>query len=380
MPEGKKIKIIILWLILFSLCLCGCWDMIELEERAFILGAGVDKTAEGMFSITYQIALPDKMSGGEDGGNGGDGTINITVEGETLYDARNKLITMVDRVPNFEHLQVLLIGEEIARDGLQEFVDILARNYQMRRRTKVFVAKGKAEEILKTKAKIEKSTALYLSMLPQNNGKINEQITATVDLGTMIENLRADFDFMLGVVQLEEEEISLSGAAVFNGGKLVGYLFGDSLAGAQWLKGDIKSSRVIVDKPTGELNKAVCLMGNVKTKLIPFINGNKIDFKLELITEGELLEIYPANQIIFTEEQITGIEKAIETKIISLCRESLRVLQEEMRTDVLMFEEHVRNKKYNFWEENRQDWDRLFSQAQIDLEVRARIRRVGLTR
>jgi len=196
----------------------------------------------------------------------------------------------------------------------------------------------------------------------------------------MIENLRADFDFMLGVVQLEEEEISLSGAAVFNGGKLVGYLFGDSLAGTQWLKGDIKYSRIIVDKPTDELNKVVCLMGNVKTKLIPFINGNKIDFKLELITEGELLEIHPANQIIFTEEQITGIEKAVETKIISLCRESLRVLQEEMRTDVLMFEEHVRNKKYNFWEENRQDWDRLFSQAQIDLEVRARIRRVGLTR
>jgi Ger(x)C family germination protein len=377
--QKQKYKFLIV-ILLLSLSLCGCWDSVELENRVLVLGIGVDKGEGGQFSITYQLGLPAQMAGGDGGGGEGEATLNLTEEGDNVFSANSVLYTKIDGVTDYQHLQVIVIGEEAARAGVQEFFDYFMRDYQMRRRTKVFVTRGKAKDVFTAKVKTQKSSAIYMSHLVDRNQSRSAMIMSKMDLGGLIVSTRANADYLLGLVQAEEEEIKISGAGVFKQGRLVGYLNKSDLPGVEWLRGDIKYTEVVVDNPTEKITKAVCNMGNVHTKVTPLINGDRLDFKVEIDTEGDLREIRDTNQIIYTEEEIRGIEQAVEQKITQLCLESLRILQEEYGADGLDWYRKVENLRYRFWQENKDRWDELFPQAKVDLTVKAKIRRTGLTR
>src|SRR5690242_13453642 len=53
------------------LFLSGCWDRTEINDLAFITGAAFDKTKEGAYLLSVQIAIPS--ASGEIGGGGGGG-------------------------------------------------------------------------------------------------------------------------------------------------------------------------------------------------------------------------------------------------------------------------------------------------------------------
>lgn len=361
--------------------LSGCWDSVELEDRALIMGVGVDRSQEGKLLITYQVALPAQIVGQEgQGGGGGEATLNLLVEGESIFSANSSLCTKIDLVPDFQHLQVFVIGEEAARQGVGEFLDYFMRNYQMRRRTKVFVTPGTAHELLETNVRTQKSSALYMARLSTSNQKSTARMTTKMDLGGLIANTRGGSDFLMGCAQAEKEDIEISCAGVFKKGRLVGYLDEDSLLGAQWLKGGVIYTELVLDNPTDQITRAVCNMNNVHVKTTPIINNNKINFKVKITTEGDLMEIKNVNTIVYTEEEIKRIEQALEQKIIQICRESLNLLQKEYGADGLDWDWEVRDKHYSFWQVNKDRWDELFSAAQMDLEVEAKIRRTGLTR
>ncbi|HHW70674.1 MAG TPA: hypothetical protein GX392_04950 [Clostridiales bacterium] len=58
----KNVTLVII-LFVIILFLCGCWDQIEIEKNAFILGIGLDKSEDGLLNITYQIAVPSGVKG-----------------------------------------------------------------------------------------------------------------------------------------------------------------------------------------------------------------------------------------------------------------------------------------------------------------------------
>ena len=77
-------------LILALLLLTGCWDMIEIEERGFIIGASIDlkeKISENRYvvEITDQLAISSAF-GPSQGGAGSDSEayINLTASGENI--------------------------------------------------------------------------------------------------------------------------------------------------------------------------------------------------------------------------------------------------------------------------------------------------------
>src|SRR5690606_22101349 len=104
----------------------GCWDMVEIETNAFILGIGLDlsKDVEGdeeRIMVTYQIALPADMlvaSGQGEGGGGGASTLNISIEAKNLMMAEQTLMSTLNQVPNYDHLQVVVFGEELSTKGI----------------------------------------------------------------------------------------------------------------------------------------------------------------------------------------------------------------------------------------------------------------------
>ena len=57
----KPFKILIICLLPFLIT--GCYDRKELDDLAYAIAIGIDKGAEQNLDITYQIAIPLKISG-----------------------------------------------------------------------------------------------------------------------------------------------------------------------------------------------------------------------------------------------------------------------------------------------------------------------------
>src|SRR5690625_4500606 len=114
----------LLLFVCFTILLTGCWDSINLEERAFIVGTAIDLADKNednekhpTFSVTNQIVIPAGVgvTGSEGGGGEEKPFLNITSTGTSIYSLDEELAAKSSKVPFYEHFEILIISEEIAR-------------------------------------------------------------------------------------------------------------------------------------------------------------------------------------------------------------------------------------------------------------------------
>jgi spore germination protein KC len=121
--------------------LTGCWDRLEIEERAVVLGISVDVAGPSadkeedeisylagsysaphneMIRVAVQIALPGKIPLGPGESGGGKGGARqtvwvIDVVGNTIDDALMNLQQQISGRLFFGHLRVIVVSEELAK-------------------------------------------------------------------------------------------------------------------------------------------------------------------------------------------------------------------------------------------------------------------------
>ena len=106
-------KLLILLIIPFILS--GCYDYNELNDLAIISGIGIDYEDEE-YVVTYEI-LSTKKEGETSASSS---TYNVTSRGKTVVEAFSNNGNLMDKVPYFEHVDVVVISEEIAKNNLKE--------------------------------------------------------------------------------------------------------------------------------------------------------------------------------------------------------------------------------------------------------------------
>ena len=113
--HSKMIKVIILIAILLSLS--GCWDQKELDEKAYVIGIGLDKhKAEGKVEVTYLIANPEVGSQQAAGGANEPPQEIVTLVADDFISSRNTANTVVAKEISYDLLQVIIVSEELAED------------------------------------------------------------------------------------------------------------------------------------------------------------------------------------------------------------------------------------------------------------------------
>ncbi|NLO81847.1 MAG: Ger(x)C family spore germination protein [Clostridiales bacterium] len=367
----------------------GCWDRTEIEKNAFILGIGLDVTGKNdqnddKVMITYQIALPAAMIGqagqGEGGGGGGgeSSTLNISIEAVNLATAEQTLMATLNQVPNYTHLQLVVFGEELAKKGIEKYIDFFFRDPRVRQRTKVAVCKGKAGDIFKIQPKTVQSTSQYISDLLDENEKHNLMILMPLDFGFMQRHFIRRLDICLPRVTVKKDTLTLEGAGVFSGDKLIDWLTGSEVMGLKWLHGE--PAKGIINIP-GEKLKA----GNIAFKIInnnvsiqPVRKDNSFCLKAKIEVEGDISEIQNERLDTYNISIIREVEKLTEQKIIQSCKEVFKKLVDEYKTDCIEFGRRVQNYYPDFWEKNKEKWNEYFVNTTLDLEAEVKIRRVGV--
>ncbi|MFP7200402.1 Ger(x)C family spore germination protein [Lysinibacillus halotolerans] len=393
-------KLLIILILLFSPILTACWDRYELEERANILGLSIDiaeresDTPElsysedkfpggeqnALYRVTAQLAVPGKIKLGPEGvGGDGSGQTAWVLEtvGHTLDDAMSNLQQQLAEKLYLGHLQIVIINDEVAKEGMDVINDFLKRNYEVRRTAWMVISEDVASDVLEAAPPIETVPALYLSETLENAARLGQ--LPTEYLGKFWVDLEEEgVDAKLPLVKvLEKERILINGLAFFNGEKMVGTMtpieIGAYLAMREKNPGGYP---IAVSSKDGEVYLVESLKRDSKIK-VNVKNGQPKAF-IDVEIDSSIDEEIGANDL--SKQKVDELEQEASRVAGERFEETLKKWQEK-ESDILGLGGRVRAFYPKYWDENvktDEKWAEVYKKMTIKVNVKYRIKHAGM--
>jgi spore germination protein KC len=131
----------------------GCWDRREIEDQAYVIMLGIDKAPDQGLFITALVAEVTKVSAGAMQSSVTPSTTSLAAK---VLTARAATITQAVHILNggmtrdlaLRHLRGVVVGESLAREGLESVLMELHRHPRARTNALLAQARGRAHEVL----------------------------------------------------------------------------------------------------------------------------------------------------------------------------------------------------------------------------------------
>ncbi|HEX7064057.1 MAG TPA: Ger(x)C family spore germination protein [Bacillales bacterium] len=359
------------------LLLSGCWDEREIEDRTSVVAIAVDKADDGHILLTAQIPLPLKIAGGgggTSGGGGGGGAESVKIintKGRTFEEAVGKIQYRVDQKLFFGQLTVIAFGKELAKDGIQSTIDALRRMRQTRRLMYPVVVEGKAAELMSQTTDLEKIPANFVRNMIDNGVRLG--FLPNLTLGQFFTRLssKARQPAMLNF-KVDGSKIIVTGVAAFKGDKLAGLL--NRRETSNLLRVSKENSGGDITLRVGGKGMATFEPKLVDTNYDFSYEGGKVHSRIMVKIEGEVTELtFPMN--LKNKKIHEKLERTVEKE---LAKQSTKMIQELQKfgTDIVGLGARVRAFHNAIWE--KVDWDKAFSNADVEVQYDVKIRRSGM--
>jgi len=362
----------------------GCWDRRELKSLAIISGFAIDRVpGTNQVQVTVQILNISKVSSGSQGGGEGQGggAVLISAQGPTVYEALLECTHKTSRQLFFPHAQVLLISEDLAREGISNDIDFFLRNHEIRDTIWVMVTKGKAADILNTKPMLEQISSQDLSKMVitravtsmasgLNLYEVVKRITSksSAPLTSYIEKIKDN----------QQERLSLTGTAVFNRNlQMVGTLSGRETRGLLWAINQAHRGVLVVKTPGSNGYTSIEVL-RAKGAIKPEISNGKllIKIKIHCISTVQDTQGYldMESRAVWESLQSRG-ETVISNDIMMAVKKS-----RQLNVDIFGFGDAVYKKYPDQWKQMQSNWQDVFNDLNVQVSVDLVIRRSGLLR
>ena len=385
----KAAVFFLLWCSLFLFT--GCWNRVEIEDRALLAAMAVDKAAEeGKLEVTAQIIKPGAIAAAHRGGGGSEEAVVVYSDtGHSLFDALRNLARQTGKKLYLAEMAVFIIGEDLAREGIGSITDFWRRDHEANLRSWIIVTKGKGKEVLKTKIPTEKVWAFGLNKMvkaikahskaPQVDvldfeKKIKSKTTSPVAVGLKLTGEERE---PAKEATAPGKKPVINGSAVFRGYKLTGWLNQIESRGMLWVQGKVKSGIILVPSPKDATKPISIEVIRADSEIKPQINDGRITVTVKITEEGNIGEVKPDYVEISKPGVIESIEarqrEAIEREVLAAVAKA-----RELNTDVFGFGEAVRRKYPREWPQLEKRWDELFPILDVELEVEVKIRQTGM--
>lgn len=374
-------KIFLLIICSLVLLLSGCWDQVNIEERGFVVGISIDmlgKQGDDNYNLnlTDQIVVPAGLGGGGQK----KAFTNIPASGESLFEISRKIASQTSRTPYYEHLQIIIVSEEIAQvPGLfASIMDIFIRDMEMRRSIKVMISEGEAKKMLEMEPESESIPAIYMDAVLESNAKTIEKVDP-VEMGNIHQFLLTKGSYVLPFVLPEGNRIKNKGAAVIHGhtNKMVGVLTGDETKGLNLLTKSTNGGNI---KFEIEDRLMIYEIQHTKSSIkIDVKDKHNIDISIEIDAEGSIVEMF-GSKILLTPKRFKKIEKKVSERIEQLANQTLKKAQQELNADFFGFNDLLKQRHYDKWQNIKGDWDHgenLFANCTINVTANAIVRATG---
>jgi spore germination protein KC len=387
----RKIGVLVI-IVLLLILLSGCWNRRELNELAITVGMAIDKS-EDQYVITTQVVIPGAVTATRAGVQKLP-VKTYTEKGNTVFEAVRRMTTVTPRRIYFPHLRFLVIGEELAEDGIGEVLDFLSRDHELRTDFYVVVSKDtKAENVLKVLTVLEDIPAnkLFSSLevsekawAPSIAVTLDELISEIVSEGIQphLSGIRIIGDVQEGeklnnIQQIDPDvDLQYSNLAVFKGDKLVGWLNESESKAVNYVLGNIKSTIGEVSCPE-EKGKVAIEVIRTKADLKAKVENGSPKGTIEIKVEGNVGDVQCKKLDLMKTKTIDDLEKKSNKEVKKLIESSIKSVQEEFKVDVFGFGEAIHRSNPDYWKKVKKEWDEEFIDMPVEVKVDVKIRRIG---
>ena len=362
----------------FILFLTGCWNYRELNDYAIATGMAIDY-GDGEYEVSLLFA---NGSNKEDK----DTQVNVTSEkGKTIYEAIKNISLSMPKEIYISHLSVIVFSEDMAINGLTPALDFLLRDPQSHQNFYLIVAKD-------TKAKDTLTILTPLADYPSQN--ITANIKITEKLQGRITN--ASFNkFVSKILQKgtnpvsnsiiiigneeegtkkEEQENSVASAytkldtlGLFKSDKLVGWATMEESVGINMLLGDVEV--LYLDLPCNNDN-LVITSTSYKVKN----NVEKDKITVNISANGMINEV-GCSVNLEEPKNINEYEQKAEEKMKEYMNMAIDKAK-SLKTDIFGYGNMI-YKKYPNYFNSIDDWDEIFPNLKIDINVQFTLEHKG---
>ncbi len=382
-------------LVITALLTGGCWDRKEIENRGYVLGVAIDHASaepKGRYDLNrafqqagtrrYRLSyeLPNFKKGGS-GEQGGYESIVISAEGGSIIVASRAISTKIALAMFIEDTQVILISEEVAREGIKEVFDGLLRFPGSRRRAAIFVTKGRAEDFIKRKTK--SGTVLNSLNYPKFATAVKRvpTIASVSEFGYFSEALRGKHGFSAPVVYMENDEVKAAGAALFNSkGQMVGIADEYETVGGKIWRNKFPQGAIMVAHPDKPETFVVFEVAESKTTVKPDFSGDTVRFIVKGEFSGTIGENKPMEQMAASDEQSqNAIAQALAAELTNHTYAVLTKIQ-TVHADTFALGDLIRCKNPKYWEKIKDRWeDEIFPTVEADVTIKVIVKGSGMT-
>ena len=409
-----RVMLIIVLCILLPFSLTACTtDAHELNDWAFVHTIGVDKGVSDQLRFTFQMATYKGSGGGSvsgtGGGSGSQGNKDhavISIDCPTFYSGINMLNTSLSRTLNFMHSKYLIISEELARDGVERFINGMMRSYQIRRSMYVIIVKGSASDFIKEfnpviGTSITKTQELIMdhqyetglfAEVTYNEFSIGLKNTYTQPTAALAaindfssfktggappEEFKSGGDYYAGELPREGgNKYEFFGTALFDGDKMIGELSGDETRAMLMMKGEFQDASIAIPDPIdSKLRLGFYVHQQKKPNIkITFKDGEPV-IHVKVSLEGSLQNVQSSTE--YEGEELKPVaEKALETfikdnfdKTIDKCK--------SLNCEAFGFGETAAMQFLTIQEWEEYNWIAHFKYAEVTTEVEFIMQRTG---
>jgi germination protein, Ger(x)C family len=378
-------KIVCVLISVFSaFLLTGCWNNRPITDLAIVLALGFDEAPEGNVLLTAQVIIPSKLSmtgTGTAAQSGESADLNVTVQGKTTFDAVRNLLTVFNRKAYFGQVQLIAIGEKMAKEGVDTIWDFMERDNEFSRTMRVVVVQNAtAKTLLEAKPSLERLNAV----------EIEDTLDSDIAFGKSVDMMAFQLTELLGkprtgivtgVIQGNDSgeltKMDAEDSAVLKHGKLVGYFTSNETRGYMFAMNMIKSTILVIPNPE-QKDKSVSLevirsTGTINARME---NGKPV-LSIDVKTTGNIGDEQGSADL-FNDKDIRQIENEASALIKDNVDAAVAVSQKDFDSDVFDFNQLLYCNEYSAFQKISEKWDEMYRDAKVSVAVNFRLDRPGL--
>lgn len=358
--------------------LSGCLNYREIDRMAIVAGVAIDKAEKDNILVTVEVISVD--SGQEQSSMK---PIYLQLTGDSFFGAVRKLISVQGKKLYWSHAKVIIISEDIAKEGITRYLDFLNRDAEIREDMWVLLSKEKkAYEVFNARPTTDTIISIEIDNAMRAQASISRY--PDVELYQFLDDL-ADIKAaaILPTVKLIDimgkPTFMILGAAVFKKDKLQGYLDENEAKILLLIRNELRGGLYFVknfgkDKETVTLEIFKC-----KTTLKPEIRGSNILMNIEVYFETSIGGIMGKEDFI-SEPGRNFLKAEAEKRIKRDIEVLITKAQKELKADMLGYGIQIRRSMPQAWKTIEADWDEFFTDIETNVVVSVGIKGSGISR
>ena len=273
----------------------------------------------------------------------------------------------------YEHVQYIILGEDLAKDGIEPLLDWVERSPSMRMDTNVFLVKGSAEEAISSASGEMGDITEHLSSLDREANTRSQHVFSLLEIAAELSDRGTGLCSAVECVPSNGTAIGQQGAAgdalipagygVLQNGKLLTFLTAEESLGVSLFRQDPTGTVITVDDTALEL-----LTGRAEAKGIWSESGELTGLLITADMEAGILE---TNQ---DSLNVESLESAFSAAILEAL-ESAVTRSMDLSCDFLALEESVFHKTPYSYPFSSDTWNSQFTELPVTFTVQGTIQR-----